>query len=151
MAHEYDNDDAISVAAADDDSDAPVELDGKDVRTADGDLRAQNVTLSQGGAGSIEADTVSISQGGAGRVHAGQMSVSQGGVGLARVEHLTIEQDGSAFALMADEATVDDGANVFLLVAGKVSGNIKPLVDWRSAAAFGAGLALVLTLLRKIR
>ena len=139
-----------------DDSDAPVQLEDLERQrpsgmTTEGDLHADNVTINQGGARDIEATTVSITQGGAGRVYADELTVSQGGVGLARVEQLRLDQGGSAFAVMADKATVEEGGNVFLLVAGSVSGEARPLLDWRSALAAGAGLGVALALLRRIR
>lgn len=116
-----------------------------------GNIRADSVTISQGGAGNIEAGNVSITQGGAGRVTADHLTVNQGGVGLARTERLTIEEGGSAFVVMADTADIGAGANVFMLVARNAGGEVRPVLDWRAAAAFGAGLALALTLLRRIR
>lgn len=139
-------------AAADDDSDAPVRLDpnGRQHPDMNGDVRAENVTLSQGGARDIDATTVSISQGGAARVTADEMTISQGGVGMARTEHLTVGEGGSAFAVMADDATVEDGASIFMLVAGQVSGDVRPVLDWRSALALGAGLVVAWSLVRRV-
>ena len=135
----------LSGTAADDDSDAPVRLDENGHRdenghlpagmAASGDVRAENVTLDQGGARDIEATTVSITQGGAARVRAQQMSLSQGGVAVARTENLTVGEGGSAFAVMSDQATVNEGGSVFLLVAGEVNGDARPVLDWRSGLA----------------
>jgi hypothetical protein len=113
-----------------------------------GDVRAANVSISQGGARDVYASTVSISQGGAGQVRADSLKVSMGGVGMARTQDLTIEQGGSAFAVGADHATVADGGNVFVLLARSVSGDVRPLLDWRAALALGAGFALVRSLFR---
>jgi hypothetical protein len=136
---------------ASDDSDAPVNLDenghAPDAMT---DIRAENVTLTQGGARDIEATTVSIMQGGAARVSAEQMSISQGGVGMARTDELTVNEGGSAFAVVADKATIGEGSNVFLLVAGQVDGDGRPVLDWRSALAAGVGFAAALSVIRRI-
>lgn len=144
-----------------DDSDAPVIDDvGADVHDAGSvdirnggarDIDATTVSITQGGARDIEATTVTINQGGAANVRAEQLSVSQGGVALARAENLTIQQGGSAFAVVADEATLDPESSVFLLIAGSTNGDVRPVIDWRAAAAFGAGFALVLGLLRRAR
>jgi hypothetical protein len=149
-----------SLTPSDDDSDAPVRLDENspsdanghlpDGMNADGDVRAENVTLTQGGARDIEATTVSISQGGAAQVRAEQMSVSQGGVAIARAESFTVNEGGSAFAVIADQATINEGGNVLLLVAGEVSGDARPLLDWRSALALGAGLVIAWRVVRRI-
>jgi len=138
---------------ADDDWDAPIQLDdvAEPTPTAapGGDVRAESVTISGSGANSIEAQSVSISQGGAAQVRATDFSVSQGGVALARAEHLTVNEDASAFAVLADSAEVHEGANVFLLVARSVSGDVRPVLDWRAAVGLGAGLAIALRLLRR--
>ena len=128
-----------------DDSDAPVHLDD------DGVMRGESVNLSQGGVKSIEATNVTFSQGGAGQVRAEQMSMEQGGVGLARVENLTLGSGASAFAVVADQATVEEGSNAFLVITRTLSGDVRPTIDWRGAMAFGAGLGLVLSILRRIR
>jgi hypothetical protein len=99
----------------------------------------------------INARTVTFSQSGAGRVRAEEMNVSQSGVGVARVGNLTLGEGASAFAVVADEATVEAGSNTFLVVARSFSGDAKPTLDWRSAAAFGAALGLVVSILRRIR
>lgn len=130
-----------------DDSDAPIELEPES--TEIGDVRAESVTITQGGANSVEATTVSITQGGAAQVRADDLSVSQGGVAVARTESLTVGEGGSAFAVMSDTATVHEGGNVFMLIARSTSGEGRPFLDWRAALAFGAGLAVVLRLLRR--
>jgi hypothetical protein len=138
-----------------DDSDAPIHLDDSALTAAssglDRHVRAENVNLSQGGVQCIEASSVSISQGGAGQVRAESMTVEQGGVGLARTGSLTLQSGASAFAVVADQATVDQGSNAFLVVSRSFSGDTKPTIDWRSAAAFGAGFALVLSIFRRRR
>ena len=144
-----------------DDSDAPVLGDvGRDLHEAGNvdirnggarDIDATTVSITQGGARDIEATTVTINQGGAASVRADQLNVSQGGVALARSERVTLQQGGSAFAVMADQATLEPGSSVVLLIAGSTNGDVRPVIDWRAAAAFGAGFALVLGFLRRAR
>lgn len=139
--------------AAPDDSDAPVNLDENGHVTTGqgmGDIRAENVTLTQGGARDIEATTVSIMQGGAARVSAEQLNISQGGVAMARTDELAINEGGSALAVVADKATINEGSNVFLLVSGQVDGDGRPMLDWRSALAAGVGFAAALSVIRRI-
>lgn len=112
-------------------------------------IRADRVEISQGGAGSIEADTVSLQQGGAGRVNAREMSVSMGAVGLARADSLRLQNGASGFAVVSQQASVEEGASVFMLVARNVTGDIRPVLDWRAAAAFGLAFGLVLRVLRR--
>ena len=148
-----------------DDSDAPIHLDDTPV-IADAPhiaetpqaaakmpqhVRGENVNLGQGGVQSIKASSVTLSQGGAGRVRADEMTVQQGGVGMARAGNLTLQSGSSAFAVVADEATVEEGANTFLVVSRSFSGDVRPTIDWRTGLAFGAGLGLVLSILRRLR
>jgi hypothetical protein len=114
-------------------------------------VRADRVEISQGGAGSIEATSVTVQQGGAGRVRAQEMSLSQGGVGLARADNLRLGDGASAFAVVADQASIATGANVFMLIARSTSGVVRPVLDWRAAAAFGVAFAAVIALLRRGR
>jgi hypothetical protein len=136
-----------------DDSDAPVLEDAAAAAAAAlaGQVRAESVNVTETGVQSIEAANVSISQGGAGQVRAESMSVEQGGVGLARVGSLTLGTGASAFAVVADEATVEEGSNAFLVVSRKFNGDVQPTVDWRAALAFGAGLGLILSIFRRRR
>jgi hypothetical protein len=93
---------------------------------------------------------VSINQGGAARVSAEHMNISQGGVAMARTDELAINEGGSAFAVIADQARIEEGSNVFLLVAGKVDGDGRPLLDWRAALAAGVGFAAAVSVIRRI-
>jgi hypothetical protein len=115
------------------------------------DIDATTVNITQGGARDIEATNVTINQGGAARVNAEQVTVSQGGVALARAEQLTLQEGGSAFVVVADKAQLDAETSVFLLISGSASGEVKPVLDWRAALAIGAGFALVLSALRRLR
>jgi hypothetical protein len=148
-----DTDDELGDVDIADDSDAPVLEDAAAAAAAAlaGQVRAESVNVTETGVQSIEAANVSISQGGAGQVRAESMSVEQGGVGLARVGSLTLGTGASAFAVVADEATVEEGSNAFLVVSRKFNGDVQPTVDWRAALAFGAGLGLILSIFRRRR
>jgi hypothetical protein len=139
-----------------DDSDAPVEMAAEEepMRPAKavgpGAIRADVVNLNQGGASTIEAKTVSITNGGAANVRAEELSITNGGVALARTGSLTIKQGGSSFLALADNAEVEEGGSVFLLVAKSTSGGVRPMLDWRAALAVGAGFGLALSLIRRV-
>jgi hypothetical protein len=51
---------------------------------------------------------------------------------------------------MTDQATVSEGGNVLLLMAGEVHGDVRPVLDWRSALALALGLAVAWRLVRRI-
>lgn len=137
-----------------DDSDAPIEL-GDESPTAPGALPAnvhgETVNLKQGGVQTIDATTVTITQGGAGRVNSDTMTLDQSGVALARTKTLTLGSGATAFAIVANQATVEEGANAFILVSRSFEGDVHPTIDWRTALGFGAGLGLVLAILRRLR
>ena len=71
---------------------------------------------------------------------------------------------GAARTLVAREAHVDQGligtviagqarfernAGVLVLIAGRVEGNVKTLLDWRGALALGAAMGVAVGLLRR--
>jgi hypothetical protein len=125
---------------------------GLDTNGADdmsGAVRADHVDIRQGGANSVEATTVTLTQGGAGRIQADDVSISQGGAGLVQTDSLRLEEGGSAFAVLAGEATISEGASIFMLLSRSVSGSVRPVLDWRAAAAFGAGFGVAIALLRR--
>jgi hypothetical protein len=156
-AADFENPDALEVESdagdTGDDSDAPILAEAAEAAAATvaSQVRAESVNVSQAGVQSIEADSVNINQGGAGNVRAESMTVDQGGVGLARVGNLTLGSGSSAFAVVADEATVEQGANTFLVVSRSFKGEVQPTVDWRAALAFGAGIGLLLSIFRRRR
>jgi hypothetical protein len=61
-----------------------------------------------------------------------------------------MRESSSALAVVADDAKLDAGATVLLLVAGETSGDVRPLLDLPSALAIGAGFGLAVTLLRRL-
>jgi len=138
---------AADIPANDVSTDGNVDIQNGGAR----DIDATNVSITQGGARDIDAKTVTVNQGGVGRIQAEEVSVSQGGIGLARAEHLTIQDGGNAFAVMADKATLDPETSVFLLVAGSTTGDVRPVIDWRAALAIGAGFAVALSTMRRLR
>jgi hypothetical protein len=114
------------------------------------DTKADHVEISQSGAQNVDAQTVAINQGGAAQVRAQEVTVSQGGIALARAERVELREGSSAFAMIADEAKVEAGATVFLLVSGETSGDVRPMLDVPTALAIGAGFGLAVTLLRRL-
>ena len=126
------------------------------------------------------ADRIVVTQGGIGRARAGGITVSQGGVGLAQADSVSLERGliGAAFGqetrlvqsmsnvVMGGEATVEQSlvgtmvtgqvtvsqpSAIGILIAGRVDGSVRPILDWRGAIAFGVAYALVLGILRRGR
>lgn len=137
-----------------------------------------SVTITQGGATTVTAGSVQVRQGGIANAQADDISVSMGGVALARAERVSVEMggmgisfarethltQGAARSLIAKDVHVDQSlvgtvlagkmtferpSAIFLLVAGKVEGQVKAMLDWRGAIAFGAAFGVVVGLLRR--
>jgi hypothetical protein len=137
-----------------------------------------NVTITQGGATTVTAGSVQVRQGGIANAQADDISVSMGGVALARADRVSVEMggmgiafareahltQGAARSLIAQDIHVDQSlvgtalagkvtferpSAIFLLVAGKVEGQVQALLDWRGAIAFGAVFGLVVGLIRR--
>ena len=53
--------------------------------------------------------------------------------------------------LVANHVHIERTTGVFFLIARKVDGNVKAILDWRGALAFGAAFGAVTALLRRRR
>jgi len=136
------------------------------------------VHIHKGGIERADANEINVKMGGIGRADATDIAVSIGGVGLARAERVSVEMGGIGLAVagearlsqgfaryvVAREASVEQGligtmitgratiqrtSGVFLLVAGRVDGPVKAVLDWRGGLAFGAAFGLFWALLRR--
>ena len=110
----------------------------------------RDVSVSMGGIGLARADRVTVELGGIGAAIAGEVEVRQGAVNAVLAREVELEQ-AIVQSVVALNAEVEEGANVFILVAGRVTGNVRPLLDWRGAVVAGAAAGLVLGLLRAVR
>lgn len=121
-----------------------------------------SLTIQQGGIGALTATDVAVTQGGVGALRAQRVSVELGGVGAAMTNDLDVRQ-GVVGAVIAREARFEQagvrtlianhvhfgpnsGAGVVL--AAHVDGEVRTLVDWRGALAFGAAAGVVVALFR---
>jgi hypothetical protein len=53
--------------------------------------------------------------------------------------------------VIANEVTADRTTGVLVLIARRVEGDVKTILDWRGALAFGAAFGIVSALLRRRR
>jgi hypothetical protein len=88
--------------------------------------------------------------GGAAVVVGGEVRVSQGFARSVLARDVRIEQ-GGARTVIASRATFERNSGTFVLIAGKVDGNVRTILDWRGALAFGAAFGLVAGLVRRRR
>jgi hypothetical protein len=112
-----------------------------------GRARATDIAISQGGVGFARGDRVSVELGGVGAALAGELHVTQGAVGSVIARDVRIEQSGVRM-LVANEVHAERTTGVMVLIARKVDGNVRTLLDWRGALAFGAAFGAIVSLFR---
>ena len=112
-----------------------------------GALDADEVFVQWGGIGAARAKRVEVEFGSLGAAMAGELRVTQGFAGTVVAREATIEQ-GIVRTLFAQRVEVKRPSAVLVMIAQHVSGEIRPLLDWRGALAFGAAFSLVSGLVR---
>jgi len=112
-----------------------------------GRAQATDIAISQGGIGFARGDRVSVELGGVGAALAGELHVTQGGVGSVIARDVRIEQSAVRM-LVANEVHAERTTGVMILIARKVDGNVRTLLDWRGALAFGAAFGVIVSLFR---
>lgn len=142
------------------------------------DAEAGSISVTQGGISVATAEAIDIRQGGIGRASATDIAVSSGGVGLAQGDTISLDRGfmGAAFGgetrvvqsmaqfvggndaivdqslvmtMLAAKVTIRQPSAIGVLVAGRVEGSVRPILDWRGALAFGAAFALVARIVRR--
>jgi hypothetical protein len=78
---------------------------------------------------------------------AGEVNVTQGYLGptIAREVHL---DQAFARSVIAGNASFGPRSGAFVVIAGRVNGNVRPVLDWRGGVALGAAFGLVAGLVR---
>ncbi len=115
-------------------------------RSAIGRVSATEVTVTQGAVGAASAARVSVAMGALGAAVGREVSISQGSAGTILAREARVEE---AFVrtMIAREVVVHRSSAVVFLVAQRVSGDVKVLMDWRGALALGAALGTVTAIL----
>ena len=141
-------------------------------------VEADSVSIVQGGIGNAVATTVDVRQGGIGQASATDVALSQGAIGFAKGERVSLEMGAIGAVIGDDvrvtqgmaqlvaargDVTVDQSlvstligyrvsmrqpSAVLLLIAGRVDGSVRPLLDWRGGLAAGVAAGIVLGLFR---
>ncbi len=126
------------------------------LRTESGDVRANTVAMERAGAEQVHAQRVIMTNSGARSVDARSAQIDRSGVLAVKsekavfynssaiavaAEHARIVR-GRVFMLKSDNATIEGDARIGIYAGPAVDG-VRPLVDVRGAAAFGAGAGLV--------
>ncbi len=115
-----------------------------------GRLDATDVFVQFGGVGAARADVLNVEWGAVGPVAAGELRVTQGLVGSAIAREATIDQ-GFVRTLIAQHVTVTRPSAALVVLAARVDGEVRALLDWRGALALGVGLGLVTAVSRALR
>ena len=130
------------------------------LRAEAGDVHAAMVTMERAGAEQVTAERIVMTNSGARSVEARSAQVDRSGILAVRSEK-AVFSNSTAVAiateearivrsrvvmLKADRATIEAGTRV-AIYAGPADEKLRPLTDVRGAAAFGAGLGVVLLLL----
>lgn len=140
--------------------------------------KAQRIEVRQGGISQASASSIDVWQGGVAQAQATDIAVTKGGIALARGERVSVEMggigllvardarlsQGGAQTVLARDVHVEQGivgtvvANhvtvarpslVGLVLARNVHGEVRALLDWRGALAFGAVVGVLMGLLRR--
>jgi hypothetical protein len=88
--------------------------------------------------------------GAVGAALAGELSVTQGAAGSILARDVRIEQ-AVVRSIVANHVHIERTTGVLFLVARKVDGNVRTILDWRGALAFGAAFGILTTLFRRRR
>jgi hypothetical protein len=96
------------------------------------------------------ADRISVELGGIGAVLGGEVSLTQAGAGSVVARDARIEQS-VVRSLIANSVHIERATGVVFLVARRVDGNVRTLLDWRGALAFGAAFGILSGLVRRLR
>ncbi len=112
---------------------AAVEL----ARGAVGGIRAQDVHVRTGVVGGIAGEHASVEMGVVGAIAAREASVSQGVVRTVLAQDVRIEQS-LVRTVVANRVQVGPTTAIAFVLARRVEGNPRILLDWRGALAFAA-------------
>ena len=141
---------------------------------------AQRIEVRQGGISQASAASIDVWQGGIAQAQATDIAVTQGGIALARGERVSVEMGGVALMIARDARLSQGGAQtvlardvhveqgivgtvvannvtvarpslVGLVLARNVHGEVRAILDWRGALAFGAVAGVLMGILRRRR
>jgi hypothetical protein len=117
-------------------------------RAALGSLEARDVEISQAAVGAARAERVSVQMGALGFALTGDLTMSQSGARtlLAREAHL---EQSVAQTVIAEQVHMERGSNALIVIARRVDGEVRALLDWRGAVAFGVAVGIVLSIFRR--
>ena len=145
MAEEKSDDNPLEEAAAN----LSADLGGKRVDLKDssvGDVQGGHVAMRDSAARSVRAQALNMSESAAGFVLTKSLDMREAAIGFAASEQTTV-QSGNIGFLASGRLKAEEVCS-WLVVAGKVEGNVKTTFSPLSALALGAGFGLAVMLFR---
>lgn len=132
---------AVAAAAMADPS--AIQADRVEVRMgAIGRADTHDLEVERGAVGAARADAITVHQGAIGASLAGDVEVRQSFARALLAREATVQQS-FVRTLVAAEVRVERATGVGILIARRVTGDVKVLLDWRGAAALGAAFGFV--------
>ena len=129
----------------------PTMLDAVEVmRGAVGSIRAGDVHVRNGVVGGIAGRDASVEMGLVGGIAAREASVSQGVVRTILAQDVRIEQS-VVRSVVANRVQVGPTTAIGFVIARRIDGNPRVLLDWRGALAFAAVFGALAGILRLSR
>jgi hypothetical protein len=140
------------------------EASDMDERHSPKDMDGGSAHAGPGAVSGLEADRIDFTLGAVGMARGRDIRIGQAAVGLAVGDEIELRQSSVRLALARESVRLDTAAAatvignhvdvgprtaVAVLVAGHVEGDVRPLLDWRGAAVFGAVFALVGAVVRR--
>ncbi len=110
---------------------------------------ADSITLRVGGIGAAKAERIEIAAGQVGAAATGTLHARVSALSLVAARHAEVERS-LIQTLVAQEVRLGGRTPVLLLIAQRVEGGVRPLLDWRGALAAGAAFAALSFLLRRL-
>lgn len=117
-------------------------------RSALAQAQATTIDVHQGAVGAARADAVTMDQGAVGLALANDVDIRQSVTRTVLARSVRVEQSFIR-TLVANEVRVERATGVGFLLARRVVGDVRVLLDWRGAVAFGAAAGFVMGLVRR--
>ena len=94
------------------------------------------------------ADTVSLDRGFLGVALGRESRVIQSLANLVGASEATVDQS-LVGSVVGGRVTVRQPSAIGVLIAGRVEGSVRPIIDWRGALAFGVAVGVLARVLRR--
>ena len=110
--------------------------------------RLSAIAVDTGGIVLAQGETVSLDRGVLGAAMGGEVRVVQSAANLVGARDTIVDQS-LVMSVIGADVTIRQPSAIGVLIAGRVEGSVRPILDWRGALAFGAAFALISTILRR--